>query len=151
MSSFAGSVQIAEREITVDFPISKVKESIMYLFEKYPSKYPLRKNDINEVFNTYHFPVIELVNPAIIDLALENIEGVKTKIKMTVKNTSGSSSSNTTLSGVANDYLNVLSKVLVGESDDIISQAVKESKSTGCMILLLFGLASATLMSFILI
>lgn len=149
MSILAGTLQKAERELIIDFPISKVKEAIMFLFQKYPKKYLLRKNDINEVFNTYHFPIVELVNPAIADIALEDIEGIKTKVKLTISNTAGSSSSNTTLNGIANDYLNVLSKVLSGENEDIINQAVKESKSTGCMIALLVGFSSLALMSFL--
>jgi len=146
--SFTGSIQKAEKEIIVDFPIEKVKESIMQVFEKLPKRYMLRKNDINEVFNTYQFPALNSLYPGIIDLTLHKVDEEKTKICIFVTALHGSVSSNTTLNSVLNDYLIVLGKILSGASDEVIKEPIKQ---TGCMVFLLIGLASATLMSFALI
>lgn len=148
MGNTISSLQKAEREITIDFSIDQVKSAIMTLFEKFPSKYMLRKNDINEVFNTYHFPVSNNLNPAIFDITLEAIDLNKTKIKVTVTNVGGSISSNSVLSGMLSDYLLVLSKVLSGDNMESIKETVKNS---GCMVLILVGILSLTIMSFMFI
>lgn len=148
MANTVSSLQKAQREITIDFPIVQVKSAIMTLFEKFPSKYMLRKNDINEVFNTYHFPVSNNLNPAIFDITLEAVDETKTKINVTVTNVGGSISSNSVLSGMLSDYLLVLSKVLSGDSMESIQETVK---NTGCMVLILVGIFSFALMSFALI
>lgn len=148
MGNTVSSLQKAEREIIIDFSIDQVKSAIMTLFEKFPSKYMLRKNDINEVFNTYHFPVSNNLNPAIFDITLEAIDLNKTKIKVTVTNVGGSISSNSVLSGMLSDYLLVLSKVLSGDNMESIKETVKNS---GCMVLILVGILSLTIMSFMFI
>lgn len=70
MNPAVSSLQKAEKEIIIDFQIDKVKAAIMEMFTKFPSQYVLRKNDINEVLNTYHFPVMNNLNPAIADMTL---------------------------------------------------------------------------------
>ena len=147
MNPTVSSLQKAEKVITIDFPIEQVKAAIMEMFKQFPSKYILRKNDINEVFNTYHFPISNNINPGIADITLEDIEGKKTKITLVVTNTYGAVSSNSILAGLASDYLLVLSKVLTGESIESIKETVKNK---GCMIILLVGAATLSLMSFIL-
>lgn len=147
MNPTLSTLQKAEKEITVDFPIEKVKEAIMTLFNKFPSKYMLRKNDINEAFNTYHFPISNGLNPVIVDMSLEKVSDDKTKISISVTNAYGAVSSNSILAGQLSDYLLVLGKVLSGESVEDIKETVKNS---GCMLLLLVGLSSLMLMSFVL-
>lgn len=142
MVSNVSSLQKAERELVVNFPIKEVQDAMMFLFEKFPGKYILRKNDINEVFKTYHFPISNNLNPAIADIVLTD-EGNKTKIHMTVTNAAGALSSNSILSGLLNDYLVVLGKVLNKESIEEITQTVKNS---GCMVLLVVGSIATTMM-----
>lgn len=139
------TLQRAEKEIIVDFPIDQVKSAIKEMFTKFPNKYILRKNDINEVFNTYHFPIVNIINPAIADMSLQEAEPGKTKISLTVTNAHGSSSSNSILAGIASDYLLILGKVLSGESTEQIKQTVGNS---GCLVVLLIGIASLGLLSF---
>lgn len=146
MSILASTVQKAEKEVTINFPIGEVKAAVMQMFTNFPDKYLMRKNDINEVFNTYHFPVVDIIKPGIVDMVLEDVGGEKTKIIMTVTNPHGSSSSNSILAGIANDYLLVLSKVLTGESEENIKETVKSSGS-GCMLWLLIGISLVALMS----
>lgn len=146
MNPAVSSLQKAEKEIIIDFPIDRVKTAIMEMFTKFPSKYILRKNDINEVFNTYHFPIMNNLNPAIADMTLQAMDDGKTKISLAITNAYGSLSSNSILAGIANDYLLVLGKVLTGESVEKIKQSVGNS---GCMIFLLISIASLSLMSFI--
>lgn len=136
MNPSVSSLQKAERELIVNYSLNEVKTAIMLLFEKFPSKYILRKNDINEVFNTYHFPISNNLNPAIADMTLTE-EGDKTRIQITITNAYGSLSSNSILAGILNDYLLVLGKVLNKESLEEIAQTVKNS---GCMVLLAFGI-----------
>lgn len=140
MNPLVSSLQKAEREIVINYPLNEVKAAIMLLFEKFPSKYMLQENDINEVFNTYHFPISNNLNPAIADIALTE-EGDKTRIQITVTNAYGSLSSNSILAGILSDYLLVLGKVLNKESLEDISQTVNRSSvNSGCLILLLVGL-----------
>lgn len=140
MNPLVSSLQKAEREIVINYPLNEVKAAIMLLFEKFPSKYMLQENDINEVFNTYHFPISNNLNPAIADIALTE-EGDKTRIQITVTNAYGSLSSNSILVGILSDYLLVLGKVLNKESLEDISQTVNRSSvNSGCLILLLVGL-----------
>lgn len=135
MGPQVSSIQQAEKEIVINFPINEVKSTIMLMFKKFPSKYILRENDINEVFNTYHFPISNNLNPAIADITLME-DGEKTKIHMTVTNAYGSLSSNSILSGILNDYLLVLGKILNKKDFGEIAQTVKNS---GCVVLFLFG------------
>lgn len=140
MNPLVSSLQKAEREIVINYPLNEVKAAIMLLFEKFPSKYMLQENDINEVFSTYHFPISNNLNPAIADIALTE-EGDKTRIQITVTNAYGSLSSNSILAGILSDYLLVLGKVLNKESLEDISQTVNRSSvNSGCLILLLVGL-----------
>jgi hypothetical protein len=148
MNYNTSSLQKAEKELIVNFSISEVKAAIMSMFDKFPSKYILRKNDINEVFNTYHFPISNNLNPAIADITLSEIEEGKTKIQMTVTNAYGSVSSNSILAGIISDYLLVLGKVLSGEKMEDIEQTVKNS---GCMVTIIILIASAALMSFVIL
>lgn len=145
MNPAVSSLQKAEKDLTIDFPIDKVKIAVMDMFKLFPNKYLLRKNDINEIFNTYHFAISNVVNPGIVDMTLEKVDENKTKIKLTVTNPYGSTSSNSILAGVASDYLLVLGKVLSGENIEDIKETVKNS---GCLIVILFGIVSFGLMSF---
>lgn len=140
MNPLVSSLQKAERKIVINYPLNEVKAAIMLLFEKFPSKYMLQENDINEVFNTYHFPISNNLNPAIADIALTE-EGDKTRIQITVTNAYGSLSSNSILVGILSDYLLVLGKVLNKESLEDIAQTVNRSSvNSGCLILFLVGL-----------
>lgn len=142
MNPQISSLQKAEREIVINYPLNEVKKAIMFVFEKFPSKYILRKNDINNVFNTYHFPISNNLNPAIADMTLTE-EGDKTKIQITITNAYGSLSSTSILFGILNDYLLVLGKVLNKESMEDIAQTVENS---GCMGLLFVGFVLASLL-----
>ena len=56
------------------------------------------------------------MNPAICNVYLEEAETDKTKIKIIVTNAYGAVSSNSILESILNDYLNLLAKVLKGDS-----------------------------------
>lgn len=148
MNPAISSLQKAEKEVIVNFSLDQVKASIMLMFKKFPGKYILRENDINEVFNTYHFPISNNLNPAIVDMVLTEVDAGKTKISISVTNAYGSLSSNSILAGIANDYLLVLGKVLSGESIESVKQSVK---SSGCLVIMVIGMVSLALMSFILL
>ena len=142
MNPSLSTLQKSENEIVIDFAIEDVKKAIMLIFQHFPSKYLLRKNDVNEIFNTYHFPVSKIANPAIIDMSLEQISENKTKIKISVTNAYGSISSNSILAGVSSDYLLILAKVLKGEKIDEIKPLVNNS---GCMVVLFLLIASISI------
>lgn len=148
MNPAISSLQKAEKEVIVNFSLDQVKASVMLMFKKFPGKYILRENDINEVFNTYHFPISNNLNPAIVDMVLTEVDAGKTKISISVTNAYGSLSSNSILAGIANDYLLVLGKVLSGESIESVKQSVK---SSGCLVIMVIGMVSLALMSFILL
>jgi hypothetical protein len=126
------SIQQAQREITVDFPITKVKEAINLVFEKISSKYTKRADSVNDIMSTYHFPVQNKLNPAIIDMTLSELDNGKTKISISISNAGGSKSSNSILSGIMSDYLNILSKALVGDIETF-DNIQKKSSDSGCV------------------
>lgn len=140
--SIAGTIQRGHQEITIDFPLPEVKQAIMKVFENFPSKYKLRKNDINEVFNTYHFPVMNGINPAILDITLKDEGAAKTIISITATNATGSFGSNSILEGHIQDYLLVLGKILTGEP---IEEVKKNVNTSGCMVFILLGIVISTL------
>lgn len=134
MSQVIGSIQHYEHETTINFPIDKVKAAVMSVYTLYPNIYKLRDNDINETFNTYRIPVVKTISPGIIDLSLQEIPEGRTTVKIAVSNLHGSKTSNTILSGIANDYMLILSKLLNGETPESIKSSVK---NTGCLMLLI--------------
>ncbi|MDO8896365.1 MAG: hypothetical protein Q7V19_01850 [Bacteroidales bacterium] len=145
--SLAGTIQRGQKEITIDYPITEVKDAIMKIFKDLPGKYVLRKNDINEVFNTYHFPVMSGINPVIIDMSLKNNDGKTTTITITASNATGSFGSNSILEGHIQDYLLVLGKVLSNEQIEDVKKAINTS---GCMVLVLFAMTTSTLVYYLL-
>lgn len=136
------TIQSADKVLEIDYPIDKVKLAIMNLFKAYPSKYILRKNDINEEFNTYHFPISNNLNPAIMDITLKSISPDKTEIKLVVTNAYGSLSSNSILAGILSDYLAILAKSLRGE----VSSTPQNS---GCLIIFLIFMSSIIASAFV--
>lgn len=131
MNHLAGSIQKAERETTINFPIEKVREAINTILTEMSAKYaPLGKDKGNDIFNNYQFSIQRNLNPAICNVYLEEVETGKTKIKIVVTNAYGAVSSNSILESTLNDYLNLLAKVLQGESIQVEKE--KASKS-GCI------------------
>jgi hypothetical protein len=138
------TIQKAERQITVDFSLDEVKKAILIVFENRPSKYMKRDDTINEVFNTYHFPISNNLNPAICDITLNVVSEKKTEVNVVVTNTYGAISSNSILSGILHDYLDVLGKALQGGESAV-------PKSSGCLVVALLLISSIVLVSFALI
>jgi hypothetical protein len=138
MSSL-NTVQSAQKKLTIDFPIQKVKEGIMEIFEKESLTYMIKPENINDVFNTYHFSIVKGMLVKIVDITLVAIDENKTEIDIVITNAYGSIGSNSILFGALNDYLNLLSRVLKGEV---------LTKNTGCIVLLLIGLSMLGLMAF---
>jgi|LSQX01.3.fsa_nt_gb hypothetical protein len=74
------------------------------------------------------------MNPAICNVYLEEAETDKTKIKIIVTNAYGAVSSNSILESILNDYLNLLAKVLKGDS----IEAEKKKATTSGILWVLF-------------
>ncbi len=140
-------IQQAQKEITVDYPISEVKQAINLVFETLPSKYTKRESGANEMLGIYHFPVQNNLNPAIIDLSLSEIGENKTKIQSSIVNAGGSINSTSTLSGLLYNYLDNLSKALTGslvveiEEEKTKKKSKKKSKKKGCLWAILIWIA----------
>jgi len=71
------------------------------------------------------------------DITIEDAGDNKTKVKIAVTNTHGAKASNSILSGLLTDYLNVLGQVLSNQSYQV--------PKSGCMLLILAGIATAIL------
>lgn len=141
------TLQFAEKEIIIDFPLNEVHLSILNMFKIFPKKYILRENDINEIFHTYHFPISNNLNPSIADINLEEIYETKTKIRIKISNAYGSQSSISILEGVAYDYLLVLGKMLKHEDIEEIKHTT--NAGNGCIIFILIGVTSLVFSSFL--
>lgn len=137
--STVNSLQKAEREIIIDFGLEHVKQSILKIYNTQGSKYSLYKDGANLVFNTFHSSISNGLNPAVMDITIEDAGANKTKIRVTVTNTYGAVSSNSVLSGLLSDYLNVLGQVLSNQNFQI--------PKSGCALLILAGIFTAILMS----
>lgn len=107
-----GDIQKAEQEVTIDFPIGKVKESIVQV-SKELTKYTLKEDGTNEIFNTYQIHSIDGLSGYNFNIGLSSPEENKTTVKISVSNI-GTATSNAILAGQITDYFNVLSKVLSG-------------------------------------
>ncbi|MDD3093455.1 MAG: hypothetical protein PHV04_04950 [Clostridia bacterium] len=135
MNSSVSTIQKAERETTINFSVEIVKEAINTILEELPFKYsPVGKGKSNDVFNNYQFSISRNMNPAICNVYLEDAETDKTKIKIIVTNAYGAVSSNSILESILNDYLNLLAKVLKGDS----IEAEKKKATTSGILWVLF-------------
>lgn len=141
------SLQKAEKVITINFPITDVKSAVMVIFSKLPGKYMLRGGDINEVFNTYQFPISNYLNPAIANLSLQEADNNKTTITLIITNSVGALSSNSILESMANEYLHVLGRVLTNEDIEPVEKKMEHGK----LILTLLIILALILLIFIIL
>ena len=145
-----GTLELVSREITIDFPIEQVKSAMKEIFDRKPGTYQVRPKDINDVFNTYHFAIAKGLQCGIVDITLTKTDNVKTTISCKISNAYGAIASNSILSGLLNDYLNVLAKVLTGDKSDLPKPGEPGSNS-GCMVIMAIGISSLLLMAFTLL
>ena len=124
------TLQKSEKTITIDFPIGEVKKSISRIIRLLDRKYTFMENGVNDVFNLYEFAIHNGLIVGIANISLEYIDPDKTKLTMTVTNAYGSTASNSILDGMAADFLNALSRTLMGKP--LTSGAGKVSNSSGC-------------------
>ncbi len=130
MNQVTSTLLKAEKTVVVDYPATEVKAAINKVFTIMKSKYAPMKNGVNDIMGTYQFSMQNNLNPAIGDMALESISDNKTKISINVTASYGSVSSNSILASLLNDYLSILTKVLIGES---IEQEAADAESSGCI------------------
>lgn len=145
-----GTLELVSRAITIDFPIEQVKLAMKEMFDRKPGTYQIRPEDINDIFNTYHFAIVKGLQCGIVDMTLSKVDDTKTTIDCKVSNAYGARASNSILSGLLNDYLNVLAKVLTGDKSDLPKPGDPAAKS-GCMVIMAIGISSLLLMAFTLI
>ncbi len=122
--------------MTINFPLEKVKESVKKVSEKLVGKYNMI--EVNEVFNTYQFALHNGMIIGIGDLVLEAVSDDKTKISFVVNNAHGSQGTSPILEGMANDYLNVLGKILAGQDIEKEKNAASSAGLGGIVYLIVF-------------
>lgn len=145
-----GTLELVSREITIDFSIEQVKSAMKEMFDRKPNTYQVRPEDINDIFNTYHFALVKGLQCGIVDLTLNKVSDTQTTIACKITNAYGARASNSILSGLLNDYLNVLAKVLTGDKSDLPTPGTQATNS-GCMVVTAIGISSLLLMAFTLI
>ena len=132
MNYSASSVQKAEREAVIDYPLITVKRAVETIFRELDSKYNRLKGG-SDVFNNYQFSIQNSLNPGVGSLYLEE-KGDQTLVKITVTAAYGSIATNAILESLLSGYLDVLAKTLKGDSLEVEK---KQANKGGCVILVI--------------
>jgi hypothetical protein len=139
--------QNPSKELQINYPISQVKEKIEAVINAGKSS-GYKYLDKNDAFNTYRIAIVSGIFVGIMNVTLTEIDENKIQWKSEIMNASGGNAQPAVLSRLQDDFLNILSKGLIGE--DITIDLVKSNKS-GCLgFIVLFVSVSTILTSFFL-
>lgn len=134
MNPTISTLQKAEKDLTVDFGVDKVKEAMQFLFTNFGDTYKL--NNKIEGFNQYEFTYYDGILIILFSVSLSAVEGDKTRLQISNTNATGGTSSNAILAGKIAEFLTVLSKVLAGATKEEIKKEIKSNKTWGATIVL---------------
>jgi hypothetical protein len=147
------------KELQINFPISQVKEKIEAVITAGKS-WGYKCLDKNDAFNTYRIAIdIEII----LNVTLTEIDENKIQWKSEIMNASGRNSQPDVLSRLQDDFLNTLSKGLMGEDitielvDQLQLSAISrdldllKANKSGCLgMIVLFVSVSTLITSFFL-
>lgn len=131
-------VQNPSKELQLSFPISEIKEKIQTVVTV-GSTSGYRFLDKNDILNTYRISIVSGIYVGIMNVTLTETDTNKTQWKSEIMNAVGGSAQSATLSRMQDEFLNILSKALMGE--DITTNLISSNKG-GCFGLILFLLVS---------
>lgn len=124
------------RNLEIDFTIDNIKECIEKVV-KIGVYSILSKNDI---FHTYTIGKMDGLEIVKMNITLKKIDDNKTSINIDVIERLRNSGHETTVNKVIDNFLDRLSKALIGKSDDEIKKPAK-----GCLGLIIFFLFSISI------
>lgn len=131
-------VQNPSKELQLNFPVSEIKEKIQAVV-KVGSGSGYRFLDKNDVLNTYRISIVTGIYAGIMSITLTETDTNKTQWKSEIMNAVGGSAQPATLSRMQDEFLNILSKGLMGE--DVTTDLISSNKA-GCFGLVIFLLVS---------
>ncbi len=103
--------QAPRKEITLDYALMKVKETINSTFRLAGQ----RLLDKNDVLNTYRIALVHGLNTAILTIQLNKVEENKTSCLFEIFNTVDSGIQPATLTGMMDKYLQLFTDLLTGK------------------------------------
>ncbi|MBL0315078.1 MAG: hypothetical protein IPP69_04580 [Flavobacteriales bacterium] len=121
-------MQNPSRRLELGFTVDEIKSKIDQLIEVSGNSFQLKEK--NDLFNTYRIIANFGFNVCIIRITLNSIDERKTELYSEIINSSISKDEPTVLSKYQDQFLNLLSQALNGES--VGSDAVKANTS-GCL------------------
>jgi len=147
MNNLTSNLIRIEKKATLNFPIDKIKESILKVMEVgRGSKYVV--NDKNEMFGTFSIGCLDGLFCMIFDISLTE-DGEKTIFNMVAYNASGSNATQGTVDQQATSFLKLLEMQLGGQ--DIQKEDIKKvTGSSGCMGIVLVLIALSVTVSILL-
>ena len=123
------SNQFAEQKVTIDYPIAKVKEAINSILIKKSTKYPHKKQGLNDMMGSYQFFELGL-NSLQFNISLNEISENKTEISFRVTPDVTSKASSSGCAQGISTFQNHISNTLIGKPLEVPS---------GCAVLVLVG------------
>jgi hypothetical protein len=118
------SIPNPKKNITVNFPLEKVKSNIPFIQNLSNDKYKL--TDSNEVINIFTFEALEFLSLGVfIDFNLSSIDDNKTTIEIEVRRKVGAFDKTHEITNAnkhISNIIEILSKVLILTDEDILKQ-----------------------------
>lgn len=120
--------QIPSRDLTLEFNIELIKKSIEDIVKVSTGTY--KHLDKNDVFGTYRISMISGMLVGIMSLTLKKIDDTSTQWVSQMTSASGNKVDPAILARLQDEFLNILSKALTGETID--SSLINKNKA-GCL------------------
>jgi hypothetical protein len=132
------SNHFAEQKVVIDFPIAKVKEAINSILAQKSTKYPHKKENLNEIMGTYQF--FELgINSLQFNLSLSEVSESKTELNFRVTPDITSKANSAMCAQGISTFQGHISNTLTGQP---------LAASSGCAILVIVGIGATMAMMF---
>ena len=122
----------AEQNVTIDFPVEKVKEAINLVLQQKNTKYPHKKESLNNVMGTYQFFELGL-NSIQFNLTIKPIDGGKTELSFRTTPDVTSQANSSMCAQSITTFQRHLTNALTGQP---------LAQSSGCLVLVVIGLVS---------
>ena len=130
------SNHFSEQKVVIDYPIAKVKEAIINILAQKSTKYPHKKENINEIMGSYQFYELG-INSLQFNLSLNEVSEGKTELNFRVTPDITSKANSAMCAQGISKFQNHISNSLTGQP---------LAKSSGCAILVLVGIGATMAM-----
>lgn len=131
--------QLSKKEFDLEYEINYVKDIITKITNASTGSYNVLNH--NDLLNTYSISAHISMQFGIMNITLKDIDG-KTKYTTEIVSAAGSKVPAATLSQIQDEFLNIFSKALKGET--INSELINKNKS-GCIVMLIITASTALL------